>query len=332
MRGSGSKKVLVTGGTGFVGSHLVELLVQKGYDVTCVVRDPVRLRWIKGLDVRIVQGDCSLPETLVPAVKDVSVVIHAAGLTKAKRAKDYYEVNHLGTKNVLEACARYNPEIDKFILVSSLAAAGPSPDGTPVKDTDAPRPVSDYGMSKVLAERETLGFKNAFPVVILRPSAVYGPRDTDMFELFRWAAKGLTMEISGGERFINPCFVGDLATALLRAAENATPSGNIYFVAENRRYSWAEFWQTLLATGGVRARRVTVPYPAAYLIGLAWEIGGLITGRPPITNRQKVREAAEKYWICDVTKIERDLNFTAGHPLQKGLEVTWTWYRQNGWL
>jgi nucleoside-diphosphate-sugar epimerase len=326
------QNVLVTGGTGLVGSHLVELLLQRGYTVTCLVRDPAHLRWIKGLDVRLIKGDCSLPGTLAGAVKGVSIVFHAAGLTKAKRAKEYYEVNQLGTRNILEACVRHNPGIRKFILVSSLAAAGPGHNGTPVKDTDRPRPVSDYGKSKLLAEEEAMRYKGRFPVVILRPSAVYGPRDADMFELFRWAAKGLWVELTGGDRFINPCFVKDLASALLLAAEKKTASGSIYFVAEERSYSWHEFREALLSSGSVRARTVKIPYLAAYVMGLVSELGALFTSRPALTNRQKVREAAQRYWTCDLTKIENELGFRAAFPLEKGLKITWEWYREQGWI
>lgn len=329
---STKKRVLVTGGTGFIGSHLVELLLEKGFAVACLVRDPHRPHWLRGLNVDVVQGDCSKPESLVPAVRDASIVFHLAGLTKAMHTRDYYLVNHLGTRNILEACARHNPAIRKFVLVSSLAAAGPGQNGRPVRDTDVPRPVSDYGKSKLLAEEEALRFKNELPVVILRPSAVYGPRDRDMYELFRWAARGLTLELSGGERYINPCYVKDLAAAVLLAAEKETPNGSRYFIAENRSYSWSEFRNALLIAGGVRALNIKVPYAAAYLIGLASEFGSLITSKPALTNRQKVREASQKHWVCDLTRTENELGFKAQHTLQKGLEITWKWYRDNKWL
>jgi nucleoside-diphosphate-sugar epimerase len=327
-----SRQVLVTGGTGFVGSHLVERLLQNGYDVTCLVRDLRHLRWLEGLEVRLVHGDCTQPESLDAAVQGVSLVFHCAGLTKSIHSRDYYIVNHLGTKNLLETCARFNPGIDKFILVSSQAAAGPSLDGRPVYDSSASYPVSDYGRSKLLAENEVRAYKDRFPVVILRPTSVYGPRDVDVYELFRWASRGLTLEINGGERYLNLCYIEDLTAALLLSAECGTESGSVYFVAENRSYSWSEFRTLLLSTGGVTACAIKIPYGVAYLIGLASEIGSLFTKKPALTNRQKVREAVQRYWLCDVGKIENDLCFRAEYSLQKGLELTWQWYRKNRWL
>jgi len=333
MAQQGSRRVLVTGGTGFVGSHLVERLLRNNYAVTCLVRDPLHVRWLEGMNVRITHGDCSMPESLAPAVQGVSVIFHCAGLTKAKHARDFYLVNHLGTKNLLEACIRYNPGIEKFVLVSSQAAAGPSPDGRPVKEEDTPHPVSDYGRSKLLAENEVSGYKDRFPIVILRPSSVYGPRDVDIYELFRWASRGLTLEMAGGDRYLNLCYVEDLTAALLLSAEQRTQSGSIYFVAENRPYSWSEIWTLLLSTGDLKAARaVKIPYSAAYLIGLAFEIGSLFVKKPALANRQKMREAAQKYWLCDVGKIENDLRFRAEYPLQKGLELTWQWYKKKLWL
>jgi nucleoside-diphosphate-sugar epimerase len=326
------KKILVTGGTGFIGSHLTELLLKKGYSVSCLVRDPAALRWLSGLDIEVKAGDCLLPVTLSEAVAQASVVIHVAGLTKARRASEYYEVNHVGTRNLLEACARHNPGIEKFILVSSQAAAGPSADGNPVKDIDPPHPVSDYGRSKLFAETETLAYKDKFPVVILRPSAVYGPRDHDMYELFRWASRGVTLEILGRERYLNFCYVGDLVNAISLAVEQQTRSGSIYFVAEERPYSWSEFRRALLSSGKVKARTIKIPYSVAYLIGLASEAVSLFASRAALTNRQKMREASQTYWICDLLKIEKELGFKAAYPLQQGLDITWRWYRDNKWL
>jgi nucleoside-diphosphate-sugar epimerase len=327
-----NRNVLVTGGTGFVGSHLVELLLSKGYSVSCLVRDPSRLRWLKPLDVTIVQGDCTDPASLVHAVRNVSFVFHAAGLTKARRSSEYYDVNRAGTGNILQECKEHNPGLKKFVYVSSLGAAGPGSLHNPVTESTTPRPVSDYGKSKLLGEQETLRFKDLFPVVILRPAAVYGPKDSDVFEFFRWARRGLLVELSGGSRYVSFCFIRDVARALVEAAERDTTSGSIYCVAEDVPYSWSDFRETLLRTGGITARTIRVPVPVAYLIGAITEIASMFSNKPALTNRQKVREAVQTCWTCDPGKIERELGFRTEYSLEKGLEITWKWYRDNGWL
>lgn len=332
MKHTVTGSVLVTGGTGFVGSHLVELLVSRGHEVTCLVRDPGNLRWLKGQQVHLAQGDCGDRDSLTAAVRNAVTVYHVAGLTKAAHRRDYYEVNHVGTRNLLDACAHHGPNLQKFVLVSSLAAAGPAQAGRPVKATDTPHPVSDYGRSKLLAEEEALKFKDRFPVVILRPSAVYGPRDADVYELFRWAAKGYILDMSGRERFLNWCYVKDLAEALLAAGERSVPSGSIYFVAEDRIHSMTGFQKALQESGGVFAKVIKVPVWAGYLIGLASEAAGLLSGKATIINRQKVREAAQQYWTCDLDTIRADLGFRAAMPLEQGLAATWKWYREIGWI
>jgi nucleoside-diphosphate-sugar epimerase len=282
--------------------------------------------------VRIVQGDCSRPASLPDAVRGAAVVYHVAGLTKAFRPQEYYAVNQRGTRNLLDACASHAPDIRRFVLVSSLAAAGPGIDGRPVQDADEPHPVTDYGRSKLLSEEETLRFKDRFPVVILRPSAVYGPRDIDVLELFRWAARGLILDMRGGERFLNWCHVMDLAEALLLAGELAVPNGSVYFVAEDRVYSTTEFHQALLRTGGVKARIMKVPVWAGYAIGAVSEMAGLLRGKATIMSRQKVREAVQRYWTCDLGRTRRELGFSAQVPLEQGLTKAWAWYRTYGWI
>lgn len=318
-----NRTVLVTGGTGFVGSHLVETLLRRGQDVTCLVRDPRRLRWLEGLKVRLITGDCSDPASLAETVRNAAVVYHVAGLTKSYRPKDYYAVNQTGTRNLLEACEQHAPGLKKFVLVSSLAAAGPSPGNGPV---------SDYGRSKLLAEQETLRFRERFPVVIVRPSAVYGPRDTDVFELFQWASRGLIIDLRGGERFLSWCHVEDLAEALILAGERPVASGSIYCIAEDRIYSTTEFHRALLRAGGVRARVAKVPIWVGYVIGALSEAAGFLRGKATIMSRQKIREAVQRSWTCDLGASRSDLGFTARIPLEQGLERTWKWYRDQGWI
>ncbi|HLB24926.1 MAG TPA: NAD-dependent epimerase/dehydratase family protein, partial [Nitrospirota bacterium] len=182
-------KALVTGGTGFIGSHLVEALLKKGYSVRCLVRDLAKQGWLAGLDVELVTGDCNEPATLEGAVDGVDYVFHVAGITKAARGETYYSVNGEGTKNVALAAAG-SAGLRKLVYVSSQAAAGPSRQGRPRKEDDPPGPVSDYGRSKLMGERYCLELADRVDLAIVRPTSVYGPRDRDIYTFFRMVSRG----------------------------------------------------------------------------------------------------------------------------------------------
>ena len=174
-------KTLVTGATGFIGSHLVEELLKGGHRVTCLVRKTSNLQWINGLNVRLIYGDCTIKESLLNAVADFDYIFHLAGLTKAANERDFFSANALGTENLVSAVIEKNPDTKRFVYLSSLAAAGPSCDGTPAKEAGEPKPVSAYGRSKLEGERIVMRHKNTIPVTVIRPPAVYGPRDKDFY-------------------------------------------------------------------------------------------------------------------------------------------------------
>jgi nucleoside-diphosphate-sugar epimerase len=205
---NGGVTILVTGGTGFIGSHLVEALVGRGERVRCLVRTSRNLRWLEGLDVDIVEGDCTRAETLSPALQSVDRVIHAAGATFAPTRAAFFHHNAAATRNLVDACLAC--EVEKLVMVSSQAAAGPGTRGRPAREGDPPNPLTVYGESKVAAERYCLDAANRLSVGILRPSAVYGPRDTAFLPYFRMAKRGILIEFGTGEREISLCFVNDL--------------------------------------------------------------------------------------------------------------------------
>ena len=178
-------KALVTGGTGFIGSHLTEALIRKGVQVRCLLRKTSDLKWLKGLPIEFVHGDCNDKTSLEKAVRGVDWVFHLAGVTKAIKEETYFEVNGLGTENLIHACLENNPRLQKFIYISSQAAAGPSRNGCNKKELDPCEPVSFYGRSKRVGEELVLTHAHELPVLILRPSAVYGPRDKDIFAFFK---------------------------------------------------------------------------------------------------------------------------------------------------
>ena len=323
-------KVLVTGGTGFIGSHLTEALLKKGFQVSCLVRNPDRPGWLGGLPVETIKGDCTDPASLEAAVAGVDYIFHAAGLTKAADPKDYYRVNAEGTKNLCQA-AKQAGGLRKLVCISSQAAAGPSEKGRPRREGDAEAPVSDYGRSKLLGERYAHRLKDGLNFVILRPTSVYGPRDKDIFTFFRMVNRGFRTSFRQ-ERLISVCYVSDLVDAAIAAAEADTESGETFFIGEPEPYSWDGMGEAIADALGVRARRVVVPIPLLYAVALAAEGVAALSGKPALLNRQKMAEIRQRYWVVDVSRARERLGFQARTDFKTGARAAADWYRRNAWL
>lgn len=325
-------RVLVTGGTGFLGSHLVETLLEKKAEVACLVRSTSNLRWIEGLPVERVPGSLEDPESLRRAVAGVEVVIHAAGVTKAISSVSYDRFNHQGTRNLLDACVRNGSSLKRFVYVSSLAAAGPSSTRVPRKEIDPPAPVSLYGLSKLRGEEAALSYGSLFPVTVVRPPALFGPRDSDLFELIKRIGGGIFATFGKGERLIDLCYVTDAVRGILLAAEQPNAVGQVFFIGSGQSYSWEMVAHLVAAQLGTTLKMISLPASAASVYALACDVRAYFTGRPFIISRHKLPELRQRYWICDIGKAREILNYRPATPLEQGLNLTVQWYRNQGWI
>jgi nucleoside-diphosphate-sugar epimerase len=221
--------ILITGGIGFIGSHLVEAVCARGEPLRCLVRRDSSKRHPFALpaEVELVFGDLVSGEGLSDALEGATTVIHLAGVTKALSTREFYSGNARATENLARAVA--GREV-RLVYVSSLAAIGPSTDGTPVSEDSEPHPITHYGKSKLEGERIARALVP--DAVIVRPPVVYGPRDTDVLEMLRSIGKGFVLKISGGERWFKAIYVKDLAEGLLAAACAPQTGGRAYFLAQ----------------------------------------------------------------------------------------------------
>lgn len=321
-------KVLVTGGNGFVGSHVVEALVERGHEVICLVRRTSDLRWIRHLEVVYRYGDLREPGKLAEAVRGAEAVLHLAGVVRASSPDGYFDVNLRGTENLLKACEE--GKVGYFLLISSLSAAGPAGGPEPLREGEEPHPISSYGMSKLEAERAALARSGKLKVCVFRPPAVYGPRDTETLSFFMWARRGILPIPARRPGLLSLIYAKDLADACLMALE-ARAEGT-YFVCHPEVTSWEEVGRNVAERFGRRAVPLYFPFPLSYTISLFAEYLGRITKRPPMLSREKVREMACPYWICDPSKAERDFGFRAKVSLREGIGMTISWYVKEGWL
>lgn len=311
--------ILVTGGSGFIGGHLVEALCTRGERVRCLVRRKVAPR------AELVLGDLVSGAGVEAVLEGVDLVIHLAGVTKALKVEDYYLGNVRATETLARAVAA-RPGI-RLVHVSSLAAVGPSLDGTPVREDDEARPVTHYGKSKLEGERIV---RRLVPgAVIVRPPVVYGPRDTDVFQVLKPLSNGIAVQMGAGERWFSAIYVADLVEGLIAAS---SASGRTYFLANATPVSWGDLRDSAARIMGRRARVLRVPQTVAYAAGLGAEMWARLTGKPGIISREKVAEALCRYWTCDTRRAAAEIGFEARTSLDAGLALTLAWYREAGWL
>jgi nucleoside-diphosphate-sugar epimerase len=326
-------KALVTGARGFIGSHLVETLLARGFEVHCLLRQKrVGPTWLEGLPIHAIEGDILYPASLSEAVKNMDYVFHLAGLTKALSREQFYQANVDGAVNLLEAARKNNPTLKRFVLVSSLAAAGPSPDGQPRKETDPPHPVSNYGASKLQAEQAAQAYAADLPISIVRPPAVFGPRDTEVFAFFKFVRRGWWPVMSGGPRFASLIYVKDLACGLVQTAQSDAAVGQTYFLCNDQFCSWDEVAKFLAEIFFKEPRTIVLPIPLAFVAAAVSEFYGRISQKPAALNLDKFRELKATHWICSNSKAKMEWGFRAEYDLNDALAETVDWYQENGWL
>ena len=310
-------KALVTGSTGFVGSHLVEKLLHRDYKVRCLVRPETKLEYINDLPVELVHGTYSDPESLNSAVKDVDYVYHVGGVTKSRTKSGYFNGNHQSTAALLRAVTGANPDLKRFILVSSLTAVGPGRGSEPVDETTPYHPVTTYGRSKMEAEKECLAMIPDIPITIIRPPAVYGPRDKDMYAFFK-SVNGHLVPLSGfGRKVLSFVHVYDLVDGIVAAAEHPNAAGGIYFISNDEVYDWKQLGEIAGKILGKRTLNIKIPHIALYTVAAISESIARFQGKAALINIEKARDGVQNNWLCSPKKARTELGFKRSCRLKK---------------
>ncbi len=328
-------KLLVTGATGFLGSHIAEQFAREGHTVRVLVRRTSDRSFLRGLEIEEALGDITQPDTLPAAVAGVDAVVHPAGLVKARTAAEFNSVNAEGTANLLSALASAE-STPRFVYISSLAAHGPSEDGRP-RPLDAPAtPVTAYGRSKLKAEemvRAWAGNSARVGAVIIRPPVIYGPRDRQLLPFFHLARWRLAPLLGGGTNSVSCVYVDDAARAAVLAATagDDAPSAT-YALDDGAVYTWRDLLAAVEQAVGKKALRLPSPPWAFAAAALVSEIYGRLRRQAVSFTRDKVIEMRQRYWVCSHEEISRDLGWQPQVGLSEGAALTAAWYRQHGWL
>jgi nucleoside-diphosphate-sugar epimerase len=325
--------IAVTGATGFIGSHLTEELARRGHRVIGIGRQrcpPTDATARPGVEHVAVDYHCAT--ALARALDGVDTVIHAAAATRAPTSEALAASNVAVTEQVL-AAIRSIGSVPRFVLVSSLAAAGPAPAfDAPKSEDDAAAPIEAYGRSKLAAER-LLERETVLPWTVVRPAAVYGPRDRDFLHMFRLAARGIAVHAANRSSWISILHVRDVVAGLIVAATRPEAVGRRYFLANDTPVQWGELFARAAAAAG-RHLSLDVELPR-FLVAFGGRLGDVharITGDASLLTGEKVALGRAPFWICSADRARRELAFAPGVSLDDGIADTYRWYVERGWL
>jgi nucleoside-diphosphate-sugar epimerase len=324
--------VFVTGGTGFIGSHTVERLLEEGYNVRCLVRPhQINLRWLQGLPVDIVKGDLLDSVSLSKCLEGADYIIHIAGVTKAKRKSEFFTGNVKATEHLLYAASKMK-HLKKFCYLSSLTAVGPSTTGIPLTETAPCRPITTYGQSKLEAEHHCRHFADRMPIVIIRPPAVFGPRDKDILEMFKWVSYGFKPIIGSSEKTLSLVYAPDLAKGIIQATIDERTIGQTYNISNPTIFTFSSLIDYLATLAHKRTIHVHLPKGLFYSIAGIAQFFSTIGKKPAVLNVEKARDLLQKHWVCDSRKIWEHIGFQTSTSIYDGLNKTFQWYKKTEWL
>lgn len=322
----------VTGATGFIGSHLADTLISHPdyNEVRCLVRSSEK--WMKGKDYQQVKGDLHSIKAIDESLKGVDVIFHLAGVVKAPSQREFDHANVEATENLLRLAKKRG--IGNIVVLSSLAASGPS-NGTPRTEQDPMNPVSMYGESKMRMEqmiRELAGKDEKMSVKILRPPAVYGPREDQIFTLFKMMKYGVAPIVGDGNHpELSIVYVQDVVQGILKAAEQKKAGVETYFISGEKIANWNMIRDIVSTVLGRKSLPVKLNPVLVKKIAGAVETTASFFGTYPVINREKANEMVLE-WTCSSEKAMRELDYTPEFSLEEGISRTLRWYKQHGWL
>lgn len=328
--------VLVTGGTGFIGKHLVKALVKEDYQVLVLARNPSKASDLEELGVKIVKGDVTKPNTLRNIKEDVETIIHLAALMRFHGVKwdDLYNVNVIGTENMIKLALR--KDVNHFILTSTTEVIGPC-EKIPADENASPNPTYDYGKSKLMAEKMALNYyrEEGLPVTIIRPSGVYGPGDLYVtYSVIKAIAKGLMSRLpGGGSHYIQFVFVEDVVQGYLKVLRNRERAiGETYIITSEDYYTYWEAFSIIAEILGVKPPKGSMPIWLAKVLIWLVEKWNAIRGIDDFVFHVSVVNDMMTDRVYSIDKAKRELGYQPRYDFRRGMEITINWYKANGYL
>jgi len=331
------EKILITGASGFIGSFIVEEALKRGFETWAAVRGSSKRDFLQDERIHFIELNLSNEQQLEQQLKDhtFDYVVHAAGVTKCLDAQDFFRINTEGTKHLVTALINLHMPLKRFVYISSLSVYGAIREQQPYQDieeTDTPQPNTDYGRSKLEAERWLDSLQSSFPFVVLRPTGVYGPRERDYFLMAKSIKQHSDFAVGYKQQDITFVYVLDVVQAVFLAMEKGQ-TGRKYFLSDGEVYQSATF-STLIRKelGNPWWIRVTAPIWVLRIVTFIGDKVGHMTGKISALNNDKYHILKQRNWRCNIEPARRELGYEPHYTLQQGVPLTIKWYKDNGWL
>ncbi len=326
-------RTLISGSSGFIGSHLAKELLKQKNEVRLLLRNESNdAGKLQKLGCKIIRLDYNDKKSLKKALKDIDIIFHVGGITKALHKKDYFKANTLTTLLLLEAISEMRQRPNRFVLLSSHAAAGPAKSiEKPSSEKDIPNPIEAYGMSKLRAELILRSYSHLIDITIIRPSTVYGPGDRDCLKIFQLIKKRLNVFYGNSHKYTGIIFISDLINGVIKAAKSKKAINQTYFLS-SENLTWKSFQNEIKIESEKKGLTIYLP---SFILQIATFFASIIakmTKKPGIINYEKIKLAKPKTWLIDNSKSKRDLKFNPQISLPEGIKITKKWYKKHDLL
>jgi len=325
-------KIVLTGANGFLGSHLVDRLLEQDFDVHCIVRKTSNLRWLNGKKVYIHTCGLTNIEKLKEILQDTTYVFHLAGVVAALKYEDYIYGNVDVTKNLLEAALAHKDTIKKIVVTSSLAVGGPTTKDNPIDEEDGFNAIALYGKAKVEQELLCQKYMDRLAITIARPSVISGSREVELYEFIKAVNGGLVPLVGREDKYLGVVNVKDLVEAFYQMAVSDKTAGQAYYLSSEEVISWKALAEIIANKLNKKPIYLKLPH---FIIQIAGNMSGLIgklKGKAPTFDGEKAKEGIQEAWICSVEKAKKDFGFKQTISIKDGVEEAIDWYKANKWL
>ncbi|MFO1518607.1 MAG: NAD(P)-dependent oxidoreductase [bacterium] len=320
-------KIFLTGASGFLGSHTAHELIRRGNDVSALMRKtssreglPSALRFIEGA-----LPDC---RNLKEALEAADVVVHVAGVVKTLKKETFYEVNALGTENLVREILSLKNPPKLFLHISTIAVHHSDREEDFCLSPESCRPLTHYGKSKLEGEKALSPLKGKIKTIVLRPPVLYGPRDQELLPMFKAVKWGIVPVFGRGENELSVCYVEDVARAIADLTERPPAEDDIFCLDDGSVQTWKSMLQTLSEVVGRKA--VSLPIPPFLFRPGAWfsQTFATLTGKPTIFTVDKVNEMEQPRWVCGHRKLSECTNWKPSVSFREGARKTFDFYRK----